>query len=57
MNEPQTPQEALLAVVDAWAGSFTHSQRVRLYESITRIVIERPALPVEMAGELAEGRN
>ena len=46
-DPPLTAQEALLDVVGAWADSLTHSQRVQLSESITRITALRPGWPIE----------
>ena len=47
---PPTAQEALLAVVGAYADSLTHSQRARLAESVTRITA-LSAWPVQRAGD------
>ena len=46
-DPPLTAQEALLDVVGEWAHTLTHSQRVQLSESITRITALRPSWPIE----------
>ena len=45
-DPPLTAQEALLDVVGEWAHTLTHSQRVQLSESITRILALRPGWPI-----------